>query len=307
MSRLHPQSVAALEMWSEGPHVGDPGFGAADLAEKRAADLLAAAGEPRDPVDRVEDVDADGVPCRLYVPDGAQRVLVYLHGGGFVLGDIDTHDAQSRRLAVRTGSAVLAVDYRRPPEHPFPAAPDDVATAVRWLLDHADRLGVDRDRVVTVGDSAGGNLALVAALDLPGALAATVLVYPFLDPATASPSYDRTDGGLTRADARWFWEQYAAADLGPAGPRSPDVRRFSPLAAPPSALSGVPPTLVQVAGCDVLVDEDHELVHRLEAAGVHVELATYPGMVHGFWRHPELFDDVEGALEDVRRFLDRHV
>jgi acetyl esterase len=241
------------------------------------------------------------------VPAGCERTLVYLHGGGFVLGDVDTHDAQSRRLAVRTGSAVLAVDYRRPPEHPFPAAPDDVATAVRWLLANARSLGLDRDRVVTVGDSAGGNLALVAALDLPGALAATVLVYPFLDPATASASYERTDGGLTRADARWFWEQYGVAGLDPAPAGTSDGWRFAPLAAPPAALAAVPPTLVQVADCDVLVDEDHELVNRLESAGVSVEVVTYPGMVHGFWRHPELFDDVDGALEDVRQFLDRHV
>jgi acetyl esterase len=304
MSRLHPQSVAALELWAQGPAVGDPGFGPADLAAMRAGARQEAAAEPREPVDRVEDVDADGVPCRLYVPDGAERVLVYLHGGGFVLGDVDTHDAQSRRLAVRTGSAVLAVDYRRPPEHGFPAAPDDVATAVRWLLAHAGELGLDRDRVVAVGDSAGGNLALVAALDLPGSLAATVLVYPFLDPATASRSYQRTDGGLSRADARWFWEQYGGPDRAPG---SPDDPRFAPLAASPGALATVPPTLVQVAGCDVLVDEDLELVRRLEEAGVDVEPVTYPGMVHGFWRHPELFDDVEGALEDVRRFLDRHV
>jgi acetyl esterase len=231
-------------------------------------------------------------------------VLVYLHGGGFVLGDVETHDAQSRRLAARTGSAVLAVDYRRPPEHPFPAAPDDVAAAVRWLLANAAGLGLDGGRVVAIGDSAGGNLALVAALDLAGALAATVLVYPFLDPATATGSYARPDGGLTRADARWFWEQYGVADRDPSGPGG---WRFAPLAAPATALATVPPTLVQVAECDVLVDEDLELVRRLESAGVEVELATYPGMVHGFWRHPELFDDVEGALEDIRRFLDRHV
>ena len=117
-----------------GPSVSDPGFGPADIAAKRAEALAAAALEPEEPVDRVEDVDADGVRCRLYVPDGAERTILFLHGGGFVFGDVDTHDGQSRRLANRTGSAVLAVDYRRPPEHPFPAAPDDVDTALSWLL-----------------------------------------------------------------------------------------------------------------------------------------------------------------------------
>ena len=138
---LHPQAVAALELWAQGPSVADPGFGPTDIAAMRRDALAAAALEEQEPVDRVEDVDADGVPCRLYVPDRRPRparAVLFLHGGGFVFGDVDTHDGQARRLANRTGSAVLAVDYRRPPEHRFPAAPDDVDTALRWLLAHAD-------------------------------------------------------------------------------------------------------------------------------------------------------------------------
>jgi acetyl esterase/lipase len=111
---LHPQAVAALALWSAGPSVTDPGFGPAGIAAKRAEALAAAGLEPQEPVDRVEEVDADGVRCRLYVPDvapaTAQRTILFLHGGGFVFGDVDTHDGQSRRLANRTGSAVLAVD-----------------------------------------------------------------------------------------------------------------------------------------------------------------------------------------------------
>ncbi len=296
---LHPQAVAALALAQDAPAVGDPGFGAADLAAMRRDARAAAALEPREEVERVEDVDADGVPCRLYVPDGAQRVLVFLHGGGFVLGDRETHDGQARRLANRTGSAVLLVDYRRPPEDPFPAAPDDVDTALAWLLVHASGLGLDLGRIVAVGDSAGGNLALVAALRNPNLLAACVLVYPFVDPSTSSPSYAAPDGGLTRADAAWFWEQYARD---PEDLRHPDL---APHTAP--GFESLPPVLVQIAEHDVLLDEDTALVERMRAAGVDVEDTTYAGMIHGFWRHPEQFDAAEEALAEIAAYLDRRV
>lgn len=294
---LHPQAVAALELWSVGPSVGDPGFGRADIDAARTEQRELAALEPREDVDRVEDVDADGVPCRLYVPLGARRVLVYLHGGGFVLGDLDTHDAQARRLANRTGSAVLAVDYRRPPEHRFPAAPDDVDTALRWLTAHADALGFDAGRPVAVGDSAGGNLALVAALRNPGVLAACVLVYPFVDAAMTGASYAATDGGLTRDEATWYWQQYGPDDLD-----DPDLAPYLS-----DRLGTLPASMVLVADHDVLADEDVELARRMDEAGATVEVATYPGLIHGFWRHPELFDAAEESLADIAGFLDRHV
>jgi acetyl esterase/lipase len=294
---LHPQAVAALELWSQGPPVtslGPDGIGA-----RRAEARREAAAESREPVDLVEDVDASGVPARLYRPAGAERSLLFLHGGGFVFGDLDTHDAQSRRLANRTGSAVLAVDYRRPPEHRFPAAPDDADAALHWLLDRAPSLGLDRARVVAVGDSAGGNLALVAALRNPGALVATVLVYPFLDPATAAASYAWSDGGLSRDEAAWYWRQYAhgSEDL-----TDPDLAP-----ALSTRLGACPPTLVQVAEHDVLVEEDLDLARRLADAGVPVEVRSYRGMVHGFWRHPALFDAAAEALDDIAAFLRERV
>lgn len=296
---LHPQAVAALELWSLGPSVADPGFGRADIDARRAEARALALDEAREHVDRVEDVDADGVPCRLYLPDGAQRAVVFLHGGGFVFGDVDTHDSQSRRLANRTGSAVLAVDYRRPPEHRFPAAPDDVDTVLAWLLVHAAGLGLDLGRIVTLGDSAGGNLALVAALRNPNVLAATVLVYPFVDADMGSASYAAPDGGLTRAEAGWYWQQYArtTGDL-----RDPDLAPYLS-----DRIGTLPPTLVQVAEHDVLADEDHDLARRIGAAGVPVQVTTYDGMIHGFWRHPQLFDAAEEALGEIADFLDRHV
>jgi acetyl esterase len=296
---LHPQAVAALELWSLGPDVTDPGFDQADIDALRTEQRALAALEPREDVDRVEDLDADGVACRLYVPEAARRVLVFLHGGGFVFGDLDTHDAQSRLLASRTGSAVLAVDYRRPPEHRFPAAPDDVDTALGWLRTNAHGLGLDPTRLVAIGDSAGGNLALVAALRNPDLLAACVLVYPFVDAAMTGVSYAATDGGLTRAEATWYWQQYAR---GPGDLDDPDLAPYVS-----DRLGAAPPSLVLVAEHDVLADEDVELARRMAEAGATVEVSTYPGMIHGFWRHPALFDAAEETLVEIGGFLDRHV
>lgn len=296
---LHPHAAEALAQWARGPRVTDPGY---DLAEQRRLAREEAASDPREEVGHVVDVDAAGVPCRLYLPSVAgvaasRGAIVFLHGGGFVHGDLDTHDAQSRRIANRTGLAVLAVDYRRPPEHPFPAAPDDVDTAVAWLLGAAPAIGVDPSRLVALGDSAGGNLALVASLRNPNAFAATVLVYPFVDPSLGSASYRREAGGLGIEEAAWYWQQYA----GPAGDLTdPDL---APLESP--ALHSLPPTLVVAAEHDPLVDEDVELARRVEAAGVDTTLVTYPGMVHGFWRHPEQFDAAEESLAEIAAFLGR--
>jgi acetyl esterase len=296
---LHPQAKAALELWRLEPSVTDPGFDAAGIAARRQLHLDAAAVEAKEPVDQVEEVDADGVPCRLYQPAGATTTILALHGGGFAFGELDTHDGHWRRLANRTGAAVLAVDYRRPPEHRFPAAPDDVDTALSWLLVNAPTAGLDLAKVVALGDSAGGNLALVAALRNPNAFAATVLVYPFIDPHARFPSYANLDGGLTLEECRWYWEQYQRT---PDDLDDPDV---APIDA--AGLGTLPPTLVIAAEHDVLVDEDVELAGRIKDAGGTVELTTYPGMVHRFWRHPDLFDASEQSLAEVADFLRRHV
>jgi acetyl esterase len=293
---LHPQAEAALAQWAQGPRVTDPGY---DIDAQRRLAREQAAAERREDVEHVTDVDADGVPCRLYVPAGAAGVVVFLHGGGFVFGDLDTHDAQSRRLANRTGLAVLSVDYRRPPEHRFPAAPADVDTALGWLLAHAAEHGLDTARLVALGDSAGGNLALVAALRNPGAFAATVLVYPFVDPRQQFESYRREAGGLGAAESAWYWEQYAGT---PDDLTDPDL---APLDS--DALHTLPPSLVIAAEHDPLVDEDVELARRMRAAGVSTTLTTYAGMVHGFWRHPEQFDAAEESLSEIAAFLRRTV
>ncbi|MGI8899519.1 MAG: alpha/beta hydrolase [Nocardioides sp.] len=296
---LHPQAEAAMALWSQGPSITDAGFDATGIEQMRREALAAAAAEPREPVHRVRDVDADGVPCRLYIPDGAEGVVVFLHGGGFAFGDIDTHDAQSRRVVNRTGCAVLTVGYRRPPEHRFPAAPHDVDRAVAWLRSSGEDQGLRTSRLMALGDSAGGNLALVVALRNPGVLSAIVLVYPFLDPDQGSETYRTQDNfALSSAECRWYWEQYAgrAADL-----RDSDL---APLLS--TSLGGLPPTLIQSAEHDVLLGEDLTLARRIADCGGTVESTAYPGMIHGFWRHPELFDAAEPALAETADFLRRH-
>lgn len=291
---LHPQARAALEQMAGEEPIHAPGF---DIAASRAQARALAAEQPREDVDLVADVDADGVPARLYRPDGARDVIVHLHGGGFVFHDIDVHDAVSRRLANRAGMAVLSVDYRRPPEDPFPAAPDDVDTAVRWLGAHRTSYGLDGG-VFVHGDSAGGNLALVAALRNPGTFAAVALTYPFLDPEAGFDSYRSAADGFEPEEAAWYWEQYAAT---PADLQHPDL---APLRS--DRLGTLPPTLVVTAEHDPLRDEGEELVRRLAEEGVEVVGTRYLGQLHGFWRHHDVFDAAEPLTRQIAAFLAQH-
>jgi acetyl esterase len=290
---LHPQARAAVEAYAADLPVFDP---AHDIAASRAEAREAAAREQREPVDEVLDLDADGVRCRLYRPDGADGVIVHLHGGGFVFHDIDVHDAAARRLANRSGMAILSVDYRRPPEHRFPAAPDDVDTALGWLEREGPARGLDLPTFAH-GDSAGGNLALVAALRHPGRFAAVALVYPFLDPTAGFASYSTAAVGFDPREAAWYWEQYAD----PADRSDPDC---APLLS--DRLGTLPPTLVLTAEHDPLRDEGEELVRRLAEEGVEVVGTRYLGQVHGFWRHPEAFDAAEPAVRQIAGFLRQH-
>lgn len=290
---LHPQARAAVEAYASELHVTDPAF---DIEASREAAREAAAAEPREHVDEVVDVDADGVRCRVHRPAGADGLVVHLHGGGFVFHDIDVHDAAARRLANRAGMAVLSVDYRRPPEHRFPAAPDDVDTALRWLEREGPGLGLDGPTYVH-GDSAGGNLALVAALRNPGRFAAVALLYPFLDPTAAFESYRSAADAFDAAEAAWYWQHYAD----PADLDHPDL---APLLS--DRLGSLPPTLVVTAEHDPLRDEGEELVRRLAEEGVAVVGTRYLGQVHGFWRQPADFDAAEPLTRQVGAFLRQH-
>ncbi len=278
-----------MALWTLDPRPGEPGF---DLAERRTLAWNAARLGEREQVAAVVDLDADGVQCRLYRPNPGAPTLVALHGGGWVLGDLDTHDAHWRRVANRTGWAVLAVDYRRSPEHVYPAACDDVDSVIAWVRTDGDRLDIDTARVAVVGDSAGGQLALVAGRRNPG-LAAIALIYPCIDPRGAQPSYRTETGGLTGAEMDWYWQRYTGADL--------SSEELHPLTAD---LRDLPPTLVLTAEHDPLRDEGERLAERLAAADVPVTATRFLGMIHGFWRWPELFNASDVAVGQLAGFLD---
>jgi acetyl esterase len=287
---MHPQATAAQKLWAAGGSIADDGV---DIAAERAAARTAGLAEAKDEVAAVVDVDANGVACRLYRPTVGAPVVVHLHGGGFVFGDLETHDAHSRRLALASGWAVLSVDYRRAPEHPYPAASDDVDTVVDWLSDNGRSLGVDAARVSVVGDSAGGQLALVAALRRP-VFESVGLVYPCVDPRGSYPSIQTETGGLTAAEMSWSWRSY----LGPGG--AAGIAELAPL---DSDLSSLPPTLVITAEHDPLRDEGEALAAAIAAAGVRCVGSRYLGMIHGFFRHPATFDAAPVAMAEVASWL----
>jgi acetyl esterase len=258
------------------------------IARTRVAMSADAVLEVKEPVDLVRDLDAGGVPSRLYAPADARDLLIYLHGGGFVYGDRGTHDGIARRLANRTGWSVLLVDYRRAPDHPCPAAVDDTRAAADWAIDQAAADGWNR--IALIGDSAGGNLVLGEALRRPGRYAALCLVYPFLDPTGDSYDAAREDPDLTLAEASWYWQQYLqGSDCTGAHPERGD-------------LGGAPPTLIQLAERDVLYGAGRALALRLAQDGVPAQVQDYPGVTHGFWRHTDN-DQSEPALAAVAAFL----
>lgn len=287
---LHPQAAQALAPFAALTPVFDPSF---DINARRAEAHAWGLKEDRPVVEHVQDVDAGGVSCRLYRPAVGAPLLVYAHGGGFVFGDLETHDAHARRLALASGWAVLTVDYRRSPEYRYPAATDDIDTVLAWSRDGSAGLGVDASRVAVVGDSAGGHLALVAAHRNPGAFVAAVLVYPCLDPRGGRPSYQRETGGLSAAEMDWYWQHY----LGP----EPDWKQ--PELHPAGLdLSGLPPTLVITGECDPLVDEGEEVAAAIASAGVPSVATRYLGMPHAFWRLPTL-DAARQASLQIGAFL----
>jgi acetyl esterase len=224
------------------------------------------------------------VPVRIYYPHGesaARPAVVFCHGGGFVLCDLESHDGFCRAMARHTESVVISVDYRLAPEHRAPAAADDVFAALRWVVAHAAELGVNAERLVIAGDSAGGNLAAVTALQCREqggpTPAGQVLIYPVIDPTFDTSSYQAYASGYvnTRAAMQWFWEQY----LGGSVLTSP-----AQLAAPGRAASheGLPPAVVVTAGLDVLHSEGVAYADKLRRAKVPVVHRDYPGLFHGF-------------------------
>jgi acetyl esterase/lipase len=280
VTALDPEIQAVLDA---SPPLTLPG-GAGDKLERARRDHLAsteAVGGPPEPVARVERVDAGGVPVEIVVPEGAAGGVLYLHGGGWVIGSPASYRPTVHALANASGAAVISVDYRLAPEHPFPAALEDAETALRWLWREAAGLGLDPERLAVAGDSAGGNLAAVLARRARDAggppLRFQLLVYPVADAAMDTPSFREFATGfrLTAEEMAECWRGYA----GDADRSGPDL---SPLRA--THLSGLPPALVITAAADPLRDEGEAYAAALRDAGVPVELRRVPGTIHGFWR-----------------------
>ncbi|NNH74276.1 alpha/beta hydrolase [Nocardia uniformis] len=297
------------------PAIGTEVF---DASEARAflASRPAPAVEPI-PVAGVEEwlvpgpVGAPEVAVRLYRPLEAEQapgVVVFYHGGGFVLCGLDSHDRFCRTMANAAGAIVVSVDYRRAPDARFPAAADDAYAVLRWVADHAESLGGDPARVAVAGDSAGGNLATVAAIaarDNGGPdIAFQLLMYPMLDPACGSASYrDNAEGYFTTAaHLRWYWQQYLA----------PEADADNPYANPFRAnLSGLPPAYIATAEFDPLRDEGEAYGQMLRDAGVDTEIHRWNGTVHGFmsmaWHLRETDLANASAFTALRTALTRQV
>jgi acetyl esterase len=258
---------------------------------------------PVQEVARVEErevpVEGAAIRVRFYYPRGAGPfpVLVYYHGGGWVIGDLDTHDGLCRALTNAAACVVASVGYRLAPEFKYPVAAEDAYAAARFVATHGAELGIDPRRLAVGGDSAGGNLAAVVSLlarDRGGpAIAFQLLVYPVTEHRFETPSYrEHADGYLlTREGMRWFWAHYLARDEDGRQPYA------SPLLA--RDLGRLPPALVVTAEYDPLRDEGEAYARRLAEAGVPVVLTRYPGMIHGFLRMTLMLDQARVALGEV--------
>ena len=300
---LHPHAKAWLDFIIERgippTHTLSPTDARAFYRERRAVTQP----DPP-PIAEVRDMSAPGpgaaIPLRLYHPQGAAErkaappVLLYFHGGGWVIGDLDTHDTLCRQLALASGVAVVAVDYRMGPEHRFPAAVDDCIAATRWVRDHAGELDVDASRLAVGGDSAGGNLAAVVAIaardagDLP--IAFQLLIYPATDQRRGWPSHTaNAQGYLLTADTMDYFHDHYIAD------KALDLDwRASPLLH--KDLSKLPPALVLTAGYDPLRDEALQYSHRLTQAGNRATHILFERQIHGFITMGRVIDEANDAV-----------
>jgi acetyl esterase len=288
-ARLHPDAAAVLERVRV---AGIPQWHTMTVDRGREvylerARLFAGTKEPAGQVSDGE-IAAPGraIPIRVYRPEGRASpppIFVYLHGGGWTFGDLDSHDHLCRRIAAATGALLVSVAYRLGPEHRAPEQLDDVIEAVRWLREHGNELGGDPSRMAMGGDSAGGNLTAGAALKLRDTgepnIDLQVLIYPATAPYFDTLSYHQNGEGywLTRDDVIWFWDNFLGPD---------PAARADPYAAPgildAQKLRGLPPALIITAAFDPLRDEGEVYGLKLNAAGVPVHVRRFNGMIHGF-------------------------
>jgi acetyl esterase len=295
---LHPQIEGLLaQMVADGaPPISSL---TVDEARSMPANLIPLGGEPPAVAsvdDRTMPIDGGTIALRVYTPLGVgpHPVTVFFHGGGWVICDLDTHDPLCRDLCAGSKSVVVSVDYRLAPEHRFPTAPNDCFTAVRWVAEHADELGVDASRLAVCGDSAGGNLSAVVTQMARAAggprISFAALIYPATDMTDETGSIVENGTGyfLEKNDMDWFMGHYLTAE-----------QRHHPLASPAltADLSGLPPTFVAVCEYDPLRDQGIAYAERLEAAGVAAELKVYPGLIHAV-------ANMAGVLEGGRELVD---
>ena len=303
MPTLHPQIVKGIEAMERANLQPIEAMSPVEARQQMEATAKSRKAEPL-PVARVENRTIPGpagpIPVRLYWPEatGKMPAIAYYHGGGHVIGSLDTHDLIARNLCHGVGALICSVDYRMGPEHKFPAAVDDSVAALEWLRANAASLGADPDRLGVHGDSAGANLAAVVALmarDKGGPkLRLQSLVYPVADYTLSAPSYEKYATGyglLTRAAMQYFQQHYLRS------PADAEDWRASPIKAP--NLAGVAPAIVVTAECDVLHDDGVNYAEALRRAGVDVEYREYPGMIHAFFGMVPVVDDAMNAQRAV--------
>ena len=256
--------------------------------------------------DRTIPGPAGEIPIRVYRPNSDEPLpaVVYFHGGGWVIGNIETHDATCQQLSTSVPAVVVSVDYRLAPEHPFPAAVEDCLAATNWVHEHAGDLGADGSRLAVAGDSAGGNLAAVVSIKARDAggprISFQLLVYPATDLTRAFPSHLANGEGflLTTGAMDWFLDHYV-----------PESERKNPDASPlfADSLAGLPPALVITAEFDPLRDEGEAYAQRLRESGVDAKASRYDGMIHGFYGMdlllPKATDAVEESVSALRGAL----
>ena len=301
--QVHPQIAVALEALKNA-NLPPMDTLEPDAARKMMAAMSAARGGEPTAVRKVEDRTIPGpageIPVRIYWPDedGVRGGMAYYHGGGHVIGNLETHDKICRNLCAGGGVVVISVDYRMGPEHKFPAAVDDCWAALEWMAANGDELSVDPAKLIVAGDSAGGNLAGVVALMARDAgapeLALQVLIYPVGDYTLSAESYKTFGTGygvLTDKAMGWFQGHYlnSLADA--------EDWRASPLKV--GSFAGVAPAIVIVAECDVLSDDGKAYGEALQAAGIETEFALYKGMIHGFFGMAPDVDDAVAAQAQV--------
>ena len=303
---VHPQAIAQMERIAAS---GEPPLETLEPAEaRRAADArVINNGWEQVPMHSVRELQLPGpggeLTARFYKPtaDANLPLILFFHGGGFMVGNLDTHDAVCRVLASKTGAAIFSVAYRLSPEHPFPAAPDDCIAAAAWAYEHAAELGVDRDRVAVVGESSGGSLSAVvaqfAARTGKVKLLLQVLIYPSLDMSEDYNSYKEFSEGyfFTKTKSQFFRKHYMT------DPKDVDDIRASPIRA--KSVAGVCPALIISAGLDPLRDQAAEYAKRLHEEGVEADYYDYEGWPHGFlfWAHTEAAQRAMQASVDALR------